>query len=69
MIVIGLIQWVYFWELGKEQKKPELVIGCAGGIRQVICYLWAVEQIEHERQKERLIAHLQSQGIDLNNLL
>ncbi|MEH1918676.1 Uma2 family endonuclease [Nostoc sp.] len=31
--------------------------------------LWAVEQIEQERQqKERLIAYLQSQGIDPNNL-
>ncbi len=30
---------------------------------------WAVEQIEQERQqKERLIAYLQSQGIDPNNL-
>ncbi len=31
--------------------------------------LWAVEQIEQEhQQKERLIAYLQSQGIDPNNL-
>lgn len=31
--------------------------------------LWAVEQIEKERQqKERIIAYLQSQGIDPNNL-
>lgn len=30
---------------------------------------WAVEQIEQERrEKERLTAYLQSQGIDPNNL-